>query len=86
MGSVYRAEDTTLHRTMAPKFLLESVAHTEKFYTRLKRKASTASALNHRNIYCGVKAMALQSMPVCIGFRDRRPGSFPLQRSKGILS
>lgn|SRR5262249_5653685 len=85
MGSVNRAEDTTVHRTMAPTFLLEAIAHTEEVYRRLKRKASTASVLNHRNIYCGVKTMALQSMRVCIGFRDRRPGSCPFQRSKGIL-
>jgi serine/threonine protein kinase len=57
MGVVYKAEDTTLDRTVALKFLAQHLLNDEEAKKRFLREVKAAATLAHANI-CTVHEIA----------------------------
>jgi eukaryotic-like serine/threonine-protein kinase len=86
MGVVYKAEDLTLGRTVALKFLPNEVAVSENDKESLLREARAACALDHPNIGVihGLEESADQQLFIVMGYYEGETLSEKLNR--GVIS
>ena len=85
MGVVYKAEDTTLERTVALKFLAQHLLDDDEAKARFLREAKAAAALDHPNI-CTVYEIAEADGKTFIAMAYLEGESLEEHITKGPLS
>ncbi len=93
MGTVYRAEDTTLSREVAIKVLPEQFTKDPQRLARFEREAKLLASLNHPNIAAiygleeadGVRFLALELVPGETLAERVAKGPLPVEEAQEVL-